>query len=481
MSAFAPYHFLLPEAIIVMGALLLLATSSWKVTQTRGNFIAAATLIVAQIILFGLSTASAPTLNFFYFDSLSLFARSVIVMGTAIILFMPFEEEEPLTQAMPPVEHHVLLLLCCLGMMVMVSAYDFLALYLGLELVSLSLAILVASKRKNEASLAGGLKYFVLSAVASVFFLYGMAMLYGFGGETHFANIANLAVTPFDAQGAILLLSVIFILSAMAFKMAAAPFHFWAPDVYQGAPTHVTLLLATLPKITAFIVFMRLILVPFKGFFDSLHALIIVMAVASMLIGSLSACATRDVKRLLAYSSIAHIGFALIGVVAGTQEGASGALSYMLIYVLMAFALFALLLIMRLKGRLVQNIDELAGLSSHHPWLAAAFAIVILSMAGLPPLAGFFIKLQVFFPAIGEGYLWVVMAAIVSTAIGCYYYLRLLKIIYFDQGEGDWTVLINHEAYFLIFIISLVMILFGIAPALLWQEMAIPLAIYGAS
>lgn len=476
----ADYRFLLPEFILLLAVLWLLATASWRFTQSYAHVIAICSLFGALLVLWSMGTQGnhETTGALFQFDSLSFFARSIILLGSAFILFLPCENESILNRKNITVEHAVLIILASIGLMVMVCSYDFLTLYLGMELVALSLAVMVASRREKENSITGGLTYFVLSAVASLFFLYGVAMLYGFGGGTSFAQLAQLSIAFRSGEGIILILAAVFILSSLAFKMAAAPFHFWAPDVYQAAPTHVTVFLATIPKIVTFIVFMRLIMSPLQGFFEASHELITFFAISSMVLGSLAALVQSNLKRLLAYSSIAHIGFALVGLVAANEDGLKGALIYMIIYGVMALGTFALILIIQRRTGTIRRVDDLSGLAQSHPMVSLALAIMILSMAGLPPLAGFFAKVQVLFPVIQQGYIFLAMVVVFSTVVGCYYYLRLLKVMYFQPAHDDVTLWVNRETSVLIVLATIFVVFYGIAPALFLDTASLALAPY---
>lgn len=480
LDIWMPYQRLLPEAVLMSAVLVLLATHRHPTMQSYAHLIAIAALLLAQVILWNLSHTPSPTADgLFLFDTLSFFARSLILLGGALILFLPFENESLLEHKPLAVEHPSLILLASIGLMVMVSAYDLLTLYLGMELSSLSLAILAASMRRDAVSVTGGLVYFVLSAVASLFFLYGMALLYGFGGGTSFGELSQLAVAAQSGTDAIVIVASLFVLVAFAFKMAAAPFHFWVADVYQAAPTHVTAFFATIPKITVFILLVRLIFLPFQGFYDAITDILVLLACVSMLVGSLAAMAQNDIKRLLAYSSVAHIGFALVGLVAANKAGLNGALIYMLIYGMMTIGCFALILLIQRRSGSIGHVDDLAGLARSHPVIALALAIVMLSMAGLPPFAGFFAKLQVLLPLMQQGYEIVAFVFVVSAVIGCAYYLRVLKCIYFDEPHEDIFLLKNRETAFVIALVTAFLLFYGLFPMVFLDLAASSLAAYG--
>jgi NADH-quinone oxidoreductase subunit N len=334
-------------------------------------------------------------------------------------------------------EYPVLVMFATLGMLVMVSAGDFMTLYVGLELQSLSLYICAALARDALRSTEAGLKYFVLGALASGLLVYGISLVYGFGGTTNFAALAH-ELTNSHAAGDGTVIGIVFVLVGLAFKLSAAPFHMWTPDVYEGAPTPVTALFGTAPKVAAMALLLSVMLGPFGQLVSQWQMLIEILSVISMLLGSLAAIGQTSIKRLMAYSSIGHMGYALIGLAAGTQAGVQATLVYIAIYLVMSFGSFACIIAMRRQGKAVETIADLAGLSNHRPGYALALAVLMWSMAGIPPLSGFFAKLYVFSAAIDAGLLPLAVIGVLTSVIGAFYYLRVIKVMYFDAGQPSF-------------------------------------------
>ncbi|MBT2185497.1 NADH-quinone oxidoreductase subunit NuoN [Sphingobium nicotianae] len=427
----------LPEILLTVAGLVLMMVAAYA-----GD--AAARIVswlsVASLALAG-ATLACPAVHaggpifdgLYSADAFSAFAKALIfAAAAACILVAPrfFDGEGGLRA-----EYPILILFACVGMSMMVSAIDFLTLYVGLELNSLAAYVLASFMRKDVRSAEAGLKYFVLGALASGILLYGMSLLYGFAGTTQFAGVA---VALKDGLGAGELFGLVFILSGLAFKISAVPFHMWTPDVYEGAPTPVTAFFASAPKVAALGLTTRVAIVALGTAGHSWQQIIIFMALASILLGAVAAINQPNIKRLLAYSSINNIGFALIGLAPGTAEGVAAVLSYLAIYVVMTIGSFVCVLQMRDKdGKPVESIASLAGLSQTRPGLAAAFAIFMFSLAGIPPLFGFWAKFLVFDAAVAEGMTGLAAIGIASSVIGAFYYLRIVKTIYFDApAEG---------------------------------------------
>ena len=325
------------------------------------------------------------------------------------------------------------MLLSTLGMMVLISAGDLIMLYLGLELMSLALYVVAASNRDNAKSTEAGLKYFVLGALSSGMLLYGASLIYGFTGTVSFAGIAAAAKT-----GSIgIVFGLVFLLAGLCFKVSAVPFHMWTPDVYEGAPTPVTAFFASAPKVAALAVFTRVALTAFPGIVSQWQQIVVFVAIASMALGSFAAIGQKNIKRLMAYSSIGHMGFALVGLAAGTAEGAQGVLVYISIYVAMTLGSFAVILTMKRNGQHVENISDFAGLSRTNPLLAFFFAMLLFSLAGIPPLAGFFAKWYVFVAAIKAGLFTLAVIGVLASVVGAFYYLTIIKVMYFDEPLGE--------------------------------------------
>jgi NADH-quinone oxidoreductase subunit N len=334
-------------------------------------------------------------------------------------------------EAIARFEFPVLVLFAVLGMIVMIAAADLMTLYIGFELQSLALYICAAFQRDSVRSTEAGLKYFVLGALASGLLVYGISLVYGFAGTTNFAALAGILTS---APGYGTVIGIVFVLIGLAFKISAAPFHMWTPDVYQGAPTSVTAFYGTAPKVAAMALFMSVMMIPFGHLLVQWQLLIEVLSICSMILGALAAIGQTNIKRLLAYSSIGHMGYALMGLAAGTQAGVQATLVYLAIYLVMSFGSFACVIAMRRGDQAVETIADLAGLSTERPGMAGAFAIFMWAMAGIPPLSGFFGKLYVFSAAINAGLVTLAVVGVVTSVIAAFYYLRVIKTMYFDKG-----------------------------------------------
>jgi NADH-quinone oxidoreductase subunit N len=365
-------------------------------------------------------------------DPFSAFVDILVLAGAgfALILSIDHNEREDLARF----EYPVLVLLATVGMMVMASATNMMTLYMGLELQSLALYVLAAFARDTLRSSEAGLKYFVLGALASGLLLYGMSLVYGFSGTMDFAVLKQMLADPAKVSPG-MVVGLVFVLSGLAFKISAVPFHMWTPDVYEGAPTPVTSFLGTAPKVAGIALLLRIMVAPFGHLLPEWQLLIELVSIASMLLGSLAAIGQTSIKRLMAYSSIGHIGYALVGLAAGTEAGVRGVLIYMIVYVFMNLATFACIIAMRRQGRAVEKIADLAGLSRSDPTLAMVMAAAMFSMAGIPPLSGFFGKLYVFLAAVQAGLWPLAVIGVLTSVIGAFYYLRIVKIMYFDSSE----------------------------------------------
>ena len=389
-------------------------------------------LAIAFILLFaGADFGTVRTFNGqFIADAFGRFMKGLVLVGTifAIVLSQGYLDRE---KAGRP-EFPVLMVLAALGMLLMVSANDLISLYLGLELQSLSLYIVAAFRRDTLRSTEAGLKYFVLGALSSGMLLYGCSLVYGFAGTTAFDGLTKL----FAAGGTPpigVVVGIVFVVSGLAFKISAVPFHMWTPDVYEGAPTPVTAFFAAAPKVAAMALFVRVMVGPFGPLVAQWQQILVFVAIASMVLGAFAAISQTNIKRLMAYSSIGHMGYALVGLAAGTEAGVRGVVIYIAIYMVMGIGTFACILAMRRQGRLVEGIQDLAGLAKTHPGMALALAVFMFSMAGIPPLAGFFGKLYVFLAAIEAGLYALAVIGVVASVVGAFYYLRIVKIMYFDE------------------------------------------------
>ncbi len=421
----------IPEIFLALSACILLMLGSFSQNISARSMCLLSALVLAMILILVLAIPAGPRLGFggmFIFDGFAKFTKALVLIGSilAIIMSLGYIEREDMARF----EYPLLFLFAALGMMMMISANDLIALYLGLELQSLSLYIIAAFRRDSTRSTEAGLKYFVLGALSSGMLLYGASLVYGFAGTTDFAVLAKvLAGEP--AIGVVV--GLVFIAAGLAFKVSAVPFHMWTPDVYEGAPTPVTAFFAVAPKIAAVALLVRVMMGPFGGLMDQWQQIIVVLAVASMLLGAFAAINQRNIKRLMAYSSIGHVGYILIGLAAGTEAGVRGVLIYLMIYLFMTAGTFACILTMRFQNRMLVDIDDLAGLARTRPALAVVMAVFMFSMAGIPPLGGFFGKLFVFMAAIDAELYGLAVIGVLSSVVAAFYYLRIVKIMYFDE------------------------------------------------
>jgi NADH-quinone oxidoreductase subunit N len=424
---------LLPELIIAgSGLALLLLGVLRKNDRAMGalSFLAIAAMIVAgYFVIVPLTPDTSAFGGAFVADNFARFAKILIFMGAGLTLIMSqgyFEREK-----IARFEFPVLVVFATLGMLLMVSASSFLSLYMGLELQSLSLYVLAAFDRDSVRSSEAGLKYFVLGALSSGMLLYGISLVYGFTGTTEFSGVAHVLRHSTVSIG--LIFGLVFLISGLAFKIAAVPFHMWTPDVYEGSPTPITAFFAMAPKIAAMALFLRAVIVPFPDAVHQWRQIIVAVSVLSMILGAFAAIGQTNIKRLMAYSSIGHMGYTLLGLAAGTMAGVEGVLIYLTIYLVTNAGVFACILAMKRNGQMVETIADLAGLARAQPRLAFALATFMLSLAGIPPLAGFFAKFYVFLAAI-QSHLYIpAIIGVLASVVGAFYYLRIVKIMYFDD------------------------------------------------
>jgi NADH-quinone oxidoreductase subunit N len=370
--------------------------------------------------------------NLFVTDAFATYAKLLILAGGALsaVLAIDYNKHQEINRF----EFPVLILFSTVGMMVLASANSLMTLYMGLELQSLAIYVLAAFARDELRSSEAGLKYFVLSALASGLLLYGISLTYGFAGTMDFGKLAGV-LTDSDSVSTGLIVGIAFVIAGLAFKLSAVPFHMWTPDVYEGAPTPVTAFMSTAPKVAPFVVLLRVMEGPFGHVTAQWQPIIIVVSIASMLLGSLAAIEQTSIKRLMAYSSIGHMGYALIGLAAGTEAGVRGVLIYLLTYVAMSAGAFACIIAMRRQGRAVERISDLGGLAKTDFPLAVLMTIFMFSMAGVPPMAGFFGKLYVFLAAVQSGLWTLAVVGMLTSIIGCFYYLRVIKVMFFDDTQ----------------------------------------------
>jgi NADH-quinone oxidoreductase subunit N len=362
-------------------------------------------------------------------DDFSAFMKLLCLAAAALGLLMALDWN--LKEGLSRFEFPVLVLFATVGMMAMISANDLMSLYLGLELLSLPLYVLAAFDRDNPRSAEAGLKYFILGSLASGMLLYGASLVYGFAGTTNFDRLAD-ALSAEAGISAGVVVGIVFVIAALAFKIAAVPFHMWTPDVYEGAPTPVTAFFATAPKVATIALLVRVLSGPFGDVIAQWQQVVVLTAILSMVLGAFAAIGQKNVKRLMAYSSIGHVGFILMGLAVGGETGLRGVLVYTAIYIAMNIGAFAVLVAMRRNGRAVEGVDELAGLGRTDPAMALAMAIFMFSMAGVPPMAGFFAKIYVLLPAIEQGFWAMAVIGVLSSVVSAYYYLRIVKVMYFD-------------------------------------------------
>ena len=423
----------LPEIVLAVAGLAILLGG---VIPKKETFFPVCMAVIAALLLTAALVLGVPEgtafMGQFVSDGFSRFAKVLILLGAAlsIVLALDFNVRAGTARF----EYPVLVLFATLGMMVMVSANDLMSLYVGLELMSLSLYILAAFDRDNPRSAEAGLKYFVLGALASGLLLYGASLVYGFAGTTNFDRLADGLSGDSVSMG--LVLGLVFVLAGLAFKVSAAPFHMWTPDVYEGAPTPVTAFFATAPKVAALALMVRVLAGPFGDLSAQWQQVIWVASAASMILGSFAALNQRNIKRLMAYSSIGHVGYALMGLAVVSDNGLRGVLVYLAIYVVMNLGAFAVIVAMRRQGRALEQVDDLAGLGRTDPGMALWMAVFMFSMAGIPPLAGFFGKLYVFLAAVQGGFWVLALIGIATSVVGSYYYLRIIKVMYFDAPVG---------------------------------------------
>jgi NADH-quinone oxidoreductase subunit N len=419
-----------PEMVLAVGAMVLLMIGAYRGPGATRLVTALAACILVLTGVLELMLPAGKLVTFggsFIVDDFAKFMKIIALIGSVATLVLSTEFLSDPSRRM--FEYSILVVLSTLGMMVLISAGDLIALYLGLELMSLALYVVAASNRDNAKSTEAGLKYFVLGALSSGMLLYGASLIYGFTGTVSFAGIA--AVAKGGSIG--LVFGLVFLLAGLCFKVSAVPFHMWTPDVYEGAPTPVTAFFASAPKVAAMAVFVRATLTAFPGIVTQWQQILVFVSIASMALGSFAAIGQKNIKRLMAYSSIGHMGFALVGLAAGTVEGAQGVLVYLAIYVVMTLGSFAIILAMKRNGQAVENISDFAGLSHTNPLIAFLFAMLLFSLSGVPPLAGFFAKWYVFTAAIHANLFTLAVIGVITSVVGAFYYLSIVKVMYFDE------------------------------------------------
>ncbi len=455
---------LFPEIFLTISiSVLLMAGVFFKNSY---NFVTRISLIVLLCLILILLNNDSSVIkvfsNSFIVDPFSNFIKILIIVSSIFVLYssQKFIKDHKLNQF----EYPIIILLAILGMFIMVSSNDLILFYLGLELQSLSLYILAAIDRDNLRSSESGIKYFVLSALSSGLLLYGCSLLYGFTGTTNFDNI-SIQLNNDNAGG---VFAMVFILVGLAFKISAVPFHMWTPDVYEGSPTSITSFFAVVPKIAGLAVFIRFMQVPFENILSEWQAIIVFISIASMILGAVAAIGQTNIKRLLAYSSIGHIGYALAGVATGSVSGYSNSILYIIIYVIMNIGAFSCVYLMKKKeNEYTENINDLGGISKKHPLLALAFLIILFSLAGIPPLGGFFAKFYIFISVIESDMYYLAIIGLLTTVVSAFYYLRIIKIIYFDENRQSFDEVKDVSISSTILLSCLILVLFFLYPSFL--------------
>ncbi len=467
MQELTTYAPALPEIAVAVGALLLLMLGVLRPPAPANDYLTGALSIVVLTIAAALVIA-APDQRVVLFDGAFIidgfgrFMKLLVLGGSILVLVMSMGD---LARAnLLSSEFAVLLLLSVLGMMLMISAGSLISLYLGLELQSLALYVLAAIDRGQVRSSEAGLKYFVLGSLSSGMLLYGASLIYGFTGSTDFAAIAAFVHGATAATSVGITIGLVFLLVGLAFKVSAVPFHMWTPDVYEGAPTPVTAFFAAAPKLAAMALLMRVLLTAFPGIAPQWQQIIVFLSIASMLLGAFAAIGQTNIKRLMAYSSIGHIGYALIGLAADSETGTQSVLVYLAIYVFMTIGAFACILSMRSRQGPVEDIDALAGLARTDLPMAFVLAMILFAMAGVPPLAGFFAKFYVFAAAVKAGLYPLAVIGVLASVVAAYYYLRIVKIMFFDDAQQAF-VPVEQGTRFVMTVTGLFVLLFVLAPA----------------
>ena len=457
VSFFLPEIFLAASILLTLMIGVFFKNSYTLVTSIIYGII----IILILIILNSFNVSFKIFLESFVSNSFTNFFKILILVGTFFILIISqsFIKETKINYF----EYSIILLLSVLGMFIMISANDLILFYLGLELQSLSLYILASLDRDNLKSNEAGLKYFILSSLASGLLLYGCSILYGFSGSTNFEVISSN--TNIENIGTIF--AMVFILVGLAFKVSAVPFHMWTPDVYEGAPSSVTSFFAVVPKVAGIAVFIRFMQIPFSEIVDQWQPILIFISLASMILGAVAAIGQSNIKRLIAYSSIGHIGFVLAGISTGTILGYSSSVTYISIYIAMNLGMFACIFSMKRDGRYCENLNDLSGISKHHPILSISLLVILFSLAGIPPLAGFFAKFYVFVAVIESKMYTLAIIGLLSTVVSAFYYLRIIKIIYFSDENKSFDKIKNLGISTTLFLSSLIMVSFFIYPSFL--------------
>jgi len=455
--------YIFPELFLSFSIMALLMIGVFfKKSYKLVNFLTIISLVFATALVLNQYSVTTKIFNNSYIiDDFSILMKTITLLFCVFILFSSAEYIK--INNIDKIEYPIIILASVLGMILMISSYDLIIFYLGLELQSLSLYILASFKKENEKSTEAGLKYFVLSALATGLLLYGSSLIYGFTGSTNFEIISN----NLDSNDTGAVFGIVFIIIGLAFKVSAVPFHMWTPDVYEGSPTSVTSFFALVPKIAAITVFIRFMYVPFLNVIDQWQLIIIFISIASMILGATAAIGQKNIKRLMAYSSIGHMGYALAGLAPGTNAGIQSTIIYLIIYLVMNLGAFGCIFMMKRENIFCENINDLSGLSKNHPMLALSFLIILFSLAGIPPLAGFFAKFYIFMSVIESGMYILAILGLLTTVISAFYYLRIIKIIYFDRPKKPFDLNYNWGLKISLILSSILVLIYFIYPSIL--------------
>ena len=457
-------NFIIPELFLISSIMILLMIGVFYKNSFNLIYKLSVIILLATfILLFNHSIDTSIRLfnNSYAIDYFSLFMKALTLIACIFVMLSSFDYIKWI--GINKIEYPILILSATLGMMIMISSYDLIVFYMGLELQSLSLYVLASFNRDNYRSSEAGLKYFVLGALSSGLLLYGCSLIYGFSGSTNFDLIAQ----NMDQLNTGSIFGIVFILVGLAFKVSAVPFHMWAPDVYEGSPTSVTTFFAIVPKVAALTVFIRFLYVPFINVIGQWQMIIIFISLASMILGAVAAIGQTNIKRLMAYSSIGHMGYALAGLATGSNEGIQGTVIYLSIYLLMNLGIFSCIFMMRRKDIFYENIQDLSGLSKNHPIISFSLLVLLFSLAGIPPLAGFFAKFYVFMAVIKVEMYTLAIMGLITTVISAFYYLRIIKIIYFDESKETFEIGQNFGLRISLALSTIIILVYFIYPNLL--------------
>jgi NADH-quinone oxidoreductase subunit N len=460
----------LPEIVILSMAMLVLLADLF-LKKTNRIAIYGLSQFALLLAAYFTVTTHTPTVGYafsgmFVDDAMTDVLKLMIYLGTSLVFV--YSRQYLQLRNMFRGEFYSLVLFALLGMMVMVSGQSMLTLYVGLELLSLSLYALVALNRDNARATEAAMKYFVLGALASGMLLYGMSMIYGMTGSLNIADI-NVALMSGTANHAVLILGLVFIVAGLAFKLGAVPFQMWVPDVYEGSPTAMTMLISSVPKLAAFAFVIRMLVQGLQTLVVDWQQMLMIMAVLSIVIGNITAIAQTNLKRMLAYSTISHVGFMLYGLMSASMNGFVSAMFYIVSYVVMTLAGFGMILLLSRKGFEAENLDDLKGLNQRSPWHAFLMLIVMFSMAGVPPTLGFYAKFTVLQAALQAGYLWLVVFAVLMAVIGAFYYLRVIKLMYFDAPVDQSPIVAPIDMRIALSINALALLVIGLMPESLME------------